>query len=72
MPSISQEDSGNRGKNIENFNEKCTCIYYKCVEYFFFKSKNFVKLCSIFRLDIDFTDWFATNDQINLLSVKLK
>lgn len=32
---------------------------------FFFKSKNFVKLCSIFRLDIYFSDWFATNDQIN-------
>lgn len=39
MPSISQEDSENRGKNIENFNEKCTCIYYKCVEYFFLNQR---------------------------------
>lgn len=67
MSILQEEDSQNRGKNIENFNEKCTCIYYKCVEYFF-KSNNFVKLCGIFRLDIYFSDWLATNDQVDLMS----
>lgn len=39
MPSISQEDSDNRGKKIGNFNEKCTCIHYKCVEYIFLNQR---------------------------------
>lgn len=35
MSSILQEkDFQNRGKNIESFNEKCTCIKNKCIEYF--------------------------------------